>query len=109
MAKPTYLAQVNAMSVNRLGPLRTAARLGWFLRGEKVKLMVSSLFLIAKSGLALITIADVSLGALVLRRSEELFFLSSVFWSSFSPTFIHSCSRSEALVSKFRFDLIDLS
>lgn len=39
MAKPTYLAQVNAMSVNRLGPLRTAARLGWFLRGDKVKLM----------------------------------------------------------------------
>lgn len=43
MAKPTYLAQVNAMSVNRLGPLRTASRLGWFLRGEKVKLMVSTL------------------------------------------------------------------
>ncbi|GAA6008840.1 hypothetical protein JCM11491_003803 [Sporobolomyces phaffii] len=39
MAKPTYTAQVNAMSVNRLGPLRTAARLGWFLRGDKVKLM----------------------------------------------------------------------
>ncbi|GAA6060914.1 hypothetical protein JCM10212_003948 [Sporobolomyces blumeae] len=39
MAKPTYAAQVNAMMVNRLGPLRTAARLGWFLRGEKVKLM----------------------------------------------------------------------
>ncbi|GAA5883218.1 hypothetical protein JCM16303_007310 [Sporobolomyces ruberrimus] len=39
MAKPTYTAQVNAMSVNRLGPLRTAARLGWFLRGEKVRLM----------------------------------------------------------------------
>ncbi|GAA5954985.1 hypothetical protein JCM3765_003152 [Sporobolomyces pararoseus] len=39
MAKPTYQAQVNAMSVNRLGPLRTAARLGWFLRGDKVRLM----------------------------------------------------------------------
>ncbi|GAA6024201.1 hypothetical protein JCM10207_006779 [Rhodosporidiobolus poonsookiae] len=39
MAKPTYAAQVNAMMVNRLGPLRTAHRLGWFLRGEKTKLM----------------------------------------------------------------------
>ncbi|GAA5927984.1 uncharacterized protein JCM15063_006051 [Sporobolomyces koalae] len=39
MAKPTYTAQVNFMSVNRLGPLRTASRLGWFLSGDKVKLM----------------------------------------------------------------------
>ncbi|GAA5864193.1 hypothetical protein JCM1840_006696 [Sporobolomyces johnsonii] len=39
MAKPTYHAQVNAMMVNRLGPLRTAGRLGWFVRGDKTKLM----------------------------------------------------------------------
>ncbi|GAA5861864.1 hypothetical protein JCM8547_008578 [Rhodosporidiobolus lusitaniae] len=39
IAKPTYAAQVNAMMVNRLGPLRTAHRLGWFLGGEKTKLM----------------------------------------------------------------------
>ncbi|GAA6041858.1 hypothetical protein JCM8097_004510 [Rhodosporidiobolus ruineniae] len=39
MAKPTYAAQINAMMVNRLGPLRTAHRLGWFLGGEKTKLM----------------------------------------------------------------------
>jgi len=39
MAKPTYAAQVNAMMVNRLGPLRTAHRLGWFLGGEKTRLM----------------------------------------------------------------------
>ena len=39
MAKPTYTAQLNAMMVNRLGPLRTAHRLGWFVRGEKTRLM----------------------------------------------------------------------
>ncbi|BGO90549.1 hypothetical protein NBRC10512_005268 [Rhodotorula toruloides] len=39
MAKPTYTSQINAMMVNRLGPLRTAHRLGWFVRGNKTKLM----------------------------------------------------------------------
>ncbi|BGP38888.1 hypothetical protein JCM10449v2_002826 [Rhodotorula kratochvilovae] len=39
MAKPTYTAQVNTMMVNRLGPLRTAHRLGWFVRGDKTRLM----------------------------------------------------------------------
>ncbi|GAA5868807.1 hypothetical protein JCM3774_003903 [Rhodotorula dairenensis] len=39
MAKPTYSAQLNAMMVNRLGPLRTAHRLGWFVRGDKTRLM----------------------------------------------------------------------
>ncbi|GAA5834224.1 hypothetical protein JCM11251_000575 [Rhodosporidiobolus azoricus] len=39
MAKPTYTAQINAMMVNRLGPLRTAHRLGWFMWGEKTRLM----------------------------------------------------------------------
>ncbi|GAA5988748.1 hypothetical protein JCM11641_006526 [Rhodosporidiobolus odoratus] len=40
MAKPTYAAQINAMMVNRLGPLRTAHRLGWFMFGkDKTKLM----------------------------------------------------------------------
>ena len=39
MAKPTYASQTGAMMVNRLGPLRTAHRLGWFLRGDKTRLM----------------------------------------------------------------------
>ncbi|BGP14888.1 hypothetical protein JCM10213_003756 [Rhodosporidiobolus nylandii] len=40
MAKPTYAAQVSAMMVNRLGPLRTAHRLGWFVFGrDKTRLM----------------------------------------------------------------------
>lgn len=40
MAKPTYGVQINQMMVNRLGPLRTAIRLGFFLGGEQVRLMV---------------------------------------------------------------------
>lgn len=39
MAKPTYISQLNAMMINRLGPLRTAHRLGWFVRGDKTRLM----------------------------------------------------------------------
>ncbi|KAK4056484.1 hypothetical protein OIO90_002331 [Microbotryomycetes sp. JL221] len=39
MARPTYGSQVNAMMINRLGPLRTAARLNFFLSGDKIKLM----------------------------------------------------------------------
>ncbi|GAA5851994.1 hypothetical protein JCM9279_007051 [Rhodotorula babjevae] len=39
MAKPTYASQIGAMMVNRLGPLRTAHRLGWFIRGDKTRLM----------------------------------------------------------------------
>lgn len=33
MARPTYGVQVNQMMVNRLGPLRTAARLGFYVGG----------------------------------------------------------------------------
>lgn len=41
MAKPTYHSQLNAMMVNRLGPLRTAARLRFFFGHKDLKLMVS--------------------------------------------------------------------
>lgn len=33
MARPTYGVQVNQMMVNRLGPLRTAVRLGFYVGG----------------------------------------------------------------------------
>ncbi|KAM0788644.1 hypothetical protein ACM66B_002747 [Microbotryomycetes sp. NB124-2] len=39
MARPTYGSQVNAMMINRLGPLRTAGRLGFFFGDSKTKLM----------------------------------------------------------------------
>ncbi|KAK4706081.1 hypothetical protein P7C70_g120, partial [Phenoliferia sp. Uapishka_3] len=39
MAKPTYGSQVNQMMINRLGPLRTAAKLNFFITGDSIKLM----------------------------------------------------------------------
>lgn len=42
MARPTYGTQVHQMMVNRLGPLRTAAKLGFYCGGQQIKLMVSS-------------------------------------------------------------------
>ncbi|ORY91777.1 hypothetical protein BCR35DRAFT_316900 [Leucosporidium creatinivorum] len=40
MAKPTYGSQIHSMMVNRLGPLRTAARLGFFFfGGNEVKMV----------------------------------------------------------------------
>ncbi|KAL8276781.1 hypothetical protein RQP46_010837 [Phenoliferia psychrophenolica] len=39
MARPTYGAQVNQMMINRLGPLRTAAKLRFYCGGEQIRLM----------------------------------------------------------------------
>ncbi|GJN89916.1 hypothetical protein Rhopal_002905-T1 [Rhodotorula paludigena] len=64
MAKPTYTAQVNAMMVNRLGPLRTAHRLGWFVRGDKTRLMpfVSRMRAIGRALLPIFSVLVVLLG-----------------------------------------------
>lgn len=64
MAKPTYTAQVNAMMVNRLGPLRTAHRLGWFVRGDKTRLMpfVSRMRAIGRALLPIFSVLVVVLG-----------------------------------------------
>ncbi|KDE07931.1 hypothetical protein MVLG_01840 [Microbotryum lychnidis-dioicae p1A1 Lamole] len=39
MAQPTYGAQINAMMINAIGPLRTASRFNFFLYSSKIKSM----------------------------------------------------------------------